>query len=769
MSDQTRANLDGEDQDGPAPPSEVGGSDHAPADDGSADAPESTPEESGVSGRRRTRRVRTPTVLQMEAVECGAAALGIVLGYHGRHVPLEKLRVDCGVSRDGSNAANVMSAGEQYGLHARAFKMEPDDLKQTVMPAIIFWEFNHFLVIEGFGRGRAYLNDPAYGRREVTDAEFDKSFSGIVLTFEKTPAFQRGGRRPGIVKGLAKRFKSVHGAVTFCVLAGLGLVIPGLAVPTFAKVFVDDILIGRFQNWLVPLLLGMAATAVIRAALTSLQQYYLTRASTKLAITSTGKFLWHVLRLPTEFFMQRYAGDISSRVSSNDRVAQLLTGDLATSTIGVITAVFYGALMLWYDATLTAVGVGLALVNLVALRMVATRRADESQRLLQESGKLMATSMGGLQIIESIKATGREGDFFARWAGFQAKADGAEQRLRVSSAFLDTIPPSLSVLTMAIILGLGGLKVMDGTMTVGMLVAFMSLMGSFSQPIQELVRLGSVIQEVEGDMKRLDDVANYPVDPAFTSEPTGVTMSSATRRLNGFLELRNVTFGYNRLGEPLLKDFSLSLTPGDRVALVGTSGSGKSTVAKLVAGLYRPWSGQILYDGSAREKLPRDFLANSVAMVDQDIFFFEGSVRENVSLWDGTIPDEAIHRATKDACIHDRISTRRGAYGSLIEEGGRNFSGGQRQRLEIARALAIDPTILVMDEATSALDPATEKLVDDNIRRRGCTCLVVAHRLSTIRDASEIIVMDKGNVVQRGTHEELIRADGPYARLIKTE
>jgi len=718
--------------------------------------------------RRRRKRARAPTVLQMETVECGAASLAMILAYYGKFVALEQLRVDCGVSRDGSNAASVLGAARLHGLKGAGFKMEPEHLRDVALPAIIFWEFNHFLVVEGIGRHAVYLNDPASGRRTVTHAEFDRSFTGIALVMEPGPDFERGGQRPSVIRGLASRFSGVSSGVAFCVLAGLGMVIPGLAIPTLAKVFVDNVLVANFENWVAPVLLGMVAAAAMRAIFTALQRFYLMRASTKLSVVMTGKFLWHVLRLPTSFFAQRYAGDVSGRIASNDRVAQLLTGELAANSIGLLTAVFYAVLMAWYDPIMMLVGVSLSLLNLVALRLVSTMRAEDSQRMLQEEGKLMATSMGGLQIIESVKAAGRESDFFSRWSGFQAKAVDAEQKLRVSGAFLDMLPLAITVLTTAIIIGIGGHKVMDGQMTMGALVAFLSLMASFSNPVMGLVRLGSVIQEVEGDIRRLDDVANHPVDKVFLAAPDlGVTV--ATRRLKGFLELRNITFGYSRFQEPLIRDFSLSLAPGDRVAIVGGSGSGKSTIAKLVAGLYRPWSGEILFDGKPREQVPRALLANSCAMVDQDIFFFEGAVRENIALWDSTIPDEAITRAAKDAAIHERITSRRGAYAGIIEEGGRNFSGGQRQRMEIARALAIDPTILILDEATSALDPATEKLVDDNIRRRGCTCIVIAHRLSTIRDANEIIVLDRGNVVQRGTHHELKDVEGHYARLIRSE
>ena len=479
---------------------------------------------------------------------------GTILAHYGRWVPLEKLRVDCGISRDGSNAASVLSAAGTYGLVAEGYKMEPESFDQMRLPCIVFWEFNHFLVVEGFSRGRAYLNDPASGRRTVTDEEFDRSFSGITLTFEPGPQFKKGGRRSSVVASLARRLRGVRMAVSFCVLAGLGLVIPGLAVPTFSKIFVDDILIGGSSRWLGPLLLGMAVAAVLRAALSALQHHYLMRSATKLAISTSGRFLWHVLRLPIEFFMQRYAAEVSNRITSNQSVATVLTGDLATSIIGLITAFFFALLMLSYDVVLTVIGVSISLVNLVLLRLIARKRADESQRMIQESGKLIATAMGGVQCIETIKASARESDFFARWAGYQAKSSAAEQRLAASTAFLNTVPMTLTLVSTAVVLGVGGFRVMDGALTIGMLVAFQTLLVSFSRPINDLVRMGALIQRLTGDMKRLDDVANYQLDQLFAGEPSGPPVAPE-RRLSGFLELVDVTFGYNRLNEPLLENF----------------------------------------------------------------------------------------------------------------------------------------------------------------------------------------------------------------------
>jgi NHLM bacteriocin system ABC transporter peptidase/ATP-binding protein len=705
----------------------------------------------------------------MEAVECGAAALAMVLAHHGRVVPLEELRLACGVSRDGSKASSMLKAARHYGLVAKGFRKEPADLRELPLPVVVHWNFNHFLVVEGFAEGRVFLNDPATGPRQVPDEEFDEAFTGVVMTFERGDAFVAGGEEASMLAALRRRMSGSGIALAYMVLAGCALLVPAMVTPTFNRIFVDSILVKGLTHWMTPLLWVMGTVALATMLLVWLQQRYLLRFETKLALDSSASFFWHVLRLPVEFFAQRYAGEIGNRVELNDRIARLLSGELATTLLGVMVIAFYAVLMAQYDLVLTAIAVVTAVLNMAALRYVSRRRTDLNQRLLQDRGKAMGTAMGGLQTIETLKATGSESDFFARWSGQQAKVVNAHQRLQFTTELLGAVPPLLLTLDTALILGVGGLSVMDGRLSMGMLVAFQSLVLLFLSPVNRLVTLGGTLQEVRGDMARLDDVSRARTDPRAEDEDELTVATDAPAKLSGALELRGVSFGYSRLEPPLIEGFDLMLRAGSRVALVGSSGCGKSTVAKLVSGLYEPWSGEIVFDGQPREGIQRSVMTNSLGVVDQEIFMFEGSVRDNVSLWDSTLSESELAGAGRDACIHEEITTRPGGYASRVAESGGNFSGGQRQRLEIARALAGDPSILVLDEATSALDPATEKAIDDNIRARGCTCLIVAHRLSTIRDCDEILVLDRGKIVERGTHDELCTANGRYRELIASE
>ncbi len=711
------------------------------------------------------RRVRTPTVLQMEAVECGAAALCIVLRHHGRHVSLEELRIACGVSRDGSKASSVARAARSYGLATQGMRLEIDALAQYAFPMIVFWNFNHFLVLEGLDGKRAWLNDPATGPRTVGIDEFSRSYTGVALVFQPEPGFRRMGKPRGMVAALAARLRNGRAGLLYVLIATLAMVIPGLAIPVFSQVFVDSYLIGRLDSWVKPLLLGMALTALLRAALVWLQQTYLLRLETRLSLASSADFLWHVLRLPIDFFSQRHAANIAQRVGANDNIAQLVSGELATNAVALVTLVFYAAIMLAYDVVLTVAGIALTLLNVGLMACLSRSRQDATLRLQKERGKLGAALVGGIQIMETIKAGGGEADFFTRWVGLRAAANNTEQALRLYLQVIGTLPLLVSAVITAVILGLGGLRVMSGDMTVGMLVAFQSLMASFYSPVNDLMSLSGRLQEARADLDRLEDVLHYPVDPRFSAAPAPAA-AVPEEKLQGALELRHVSFGYSRLEPPLLDDFCLALAPGQRVALVGASGSGKSTVARLVMGLHQPWSGEILFDGRARSEIAPRVLNASLAGVDQEVFLFSGSVRDNLSLWDHSLPEPDMVRAGHDAAIHATVALRSGGYDAAVSEGASNFSGGQRQRLEIARALAGNPRILVLDEATAALDTGTEKEIDDNLRRRGCTCLIVAHRLSTIRDCDEIIVMAQGRIVERGTHAALLAQRGAYADLV---
>ncbi|WP_449246419.1 NHLP family bacteriocin export ABC transporter peptidase/permease/ATPase subunit [Desulfarculus baarsii] len=712
-------------------------------------------------------RAHTPTVLQMEAVECGAAALAMVLGYFGLYLPLEELREACGVSRDGSKAGNLVRAARAYGLEAQGYRAEVDDLAGHDLPLIVFWNYNHFLVVEGFGKDKVFLNDPAMGPRSVSLEEFRRQYSGVALSFKLTAQFKKGGHPHTIYRALGQRLRWAKPALSFAVICGLALVTPGLLAPTFSKVFVDQYLVAGLAYWVKPLLVAMGLTIIIKCWLSWLQQQALLRLETKMSLVSSGGFLLHALKLPSKFFSMRFAGDIAYRVGINDKVAQLLSGQLATNILGLISLVFYALLMLQYDTPLTLMVVCLGLGNLALLKYVSRRRKDLNLRYLQDLGRLMGVSMNGLQTIETLKAGGSESDFFARWSGYFAKTINTQQRFGVYNLLLSEGPALLNSMGNVMVLGLGALSIMEGELTMGMLLAFQMIMGLFLAPLNALVSLGGTLQEIDGDMRRLDDVLRYPQDEAWAERAPATAEAG---KLAGYLEFRDIRFGYSPLAEPLIDKLSFALRPGARTALVGGSGSGKSTIAKLACGLLEPWSGQVLLDGQPRQNLPRRLIVNSLAMVDQSIMLFNGTVRQNLTLWDDQASERAVVQAAKDAMIHDEIMARAGGYDSVVEEGGVNFSGGQRQRLEIARTLANEPSILVLDEATSALDPLSERGIDDNLRRRGCTCLIVAHRLSTIRDCDEIIVLERGKVVQRGRHEELIAdAQGPYARLIQAE
>ncbi len=714
-------------------------------------------------------RVKTPTILQLEAVECGAAALSMILGYHDRIVPLATLRRECGVSRDGSKASNMIKAARRYGMTAKGFSKKLDALKTIKPPFIIFWNFNHFVVFEGFGKDKIHLNDPAVGHRTVSHEEFERAFTGVVLVMEPGPEFECGGKQPSILSAIYERLHGSLAAIGYCIFAGFLLVIPGLSIPAFNQIFIDGVILAHRDHWLRPLVLAMLIALVLQGVLRFLQLRYLRRLKISLSIKLSSRYMWHLLKLPALFYAQRFAGEVANRSRLNDKLADVLSGQLAQTTIDAVMITFYAALMFYYDVVLTMIGIASAIANILILRWVSNQRVEANMRVLQEYGKAQGTAMAGIQGMETIKSSGLESGFFTTWSGYYAKATNARQALELSNQTLSVVPSLLTTLTTTLVLIVGGFRIIGGELSIGMLVAFQSLMSSFLSPINSLMMLGTTMQELRGDMDRINDVLQHPSTRTETTVEMRDENDNRIVRLKGFVELKNITFGYSPLEPPLLQGFNLKVEPGQRVALVGGSGSGKTTVSKLISGEYQPWEGEILFDGVPRDKIPIDVLVNSFGYVEQAIFLFGGSVRDNLSLWDSTVPDRYLVQACEDAAIHEVIGELTGGYDAELLEGGGNLSGGQRQRLEIARALVNNPSILVLDEATSALDAGTEAIVMERLRIRGCTAIIVAHRLSTIRDCDEIIVMKRGAVIERGRHDELWSAGGEYRDLVGIE
>jgi NHLM bacteriocin system ABC transporter peptidase/ATP-binding protein len=699
----------------------------------------------------------------MEAVECGAAALGMILGYYKKFIPLEELRSRCGVSRDGSKASKIVTAARYYGLEASGWRRTAADVLAGACPVIVFWNLNHFVVVEGSAGDKVFLNDPAVGPYTVSRQEFDEAYSGISLELKPGPDFTQGGNPPRLWPRLARRMQGLTGSIKLILALSVFLVVPAILTPSFTKIFIDDILVLGKDTWLRPLLLGMAITFLVQIGLSWLKQDILLRIQMRLALVQSASFCWHVLRLPTVFFAQRHTGDIADRVGANDRVAKLLAGDLGSAILGVFTVLFFLVIMVTYSLFLTAIVVGGTMLNVLVLRSVARMRRDAAIRLQTEYAKLFSTSVIGLRTMETLKATGAESDFFSKWAGYHARTLNTARKLGVVSGLTAVAPLLLSGLVGALVLCLGAIDVIESDKTIGSLVAFQALMIGFFAPIQQLVEVAGRMQEASADLARLDDVLQYPLDRRYRD---AVPPDANSHNAAGRLTLQDVTFGYSPLDPPLIEGFSLDVEPGGWVALVGGSGSGKSTIGRLVSGLFEPWSGAVLVDGRALADWNVDDLAHTVAAVDQDIRMFRGSVRDNITLWDDTVSHARMVAATRDAALLDVVERMPGSFDRAIDEGGINLSGGQRQRVEIARALLGNPKVLVLDEATSALDTVTENEVMQSVRRRGCTCVVVAHRLSTIRDCDEIIVLEGGKIAERGRHEELLERGGPYARLI---
>lgn len=706
---------------------------------------------------------KTPTIYQMEATECGAASLSMIFSYFGKNIPLEQMRIETGVSRDGCNAGNIMRCAKKYGLDCHGYRKEPAALRELQTPCIIHWNFNHFVVFEGFKGKHAYINDPAMGRRKLTMEELDDAFTGIVLTFAKTDSFVKEKKKNTMMSFIKHRLKGQYSTLFRLLFVGLLLVFPGLLFPVLSQVFMDDVLVGGNTSWFTKLILFMCATILLQAVLTIYRNVVLAKLQKKMVLLSAREFLHNMFRLPISFFDQRYVGDLSGRVSNNANVSVFLAGELAETVLNIFVAIFYLVLLLIYSPILTAIALATVVVNLVVVKITSDMLSNASIKLQQDSGKLAGAVCAGLSITSTLKASGAENEYVGRILGYNAKTICTEQKLSKTQQVINAIPDAVKMLGDVLVLIVGGLIVINGNMTVGMLVAFTTLFGSFNEPIDALVGFVKNIQTTKADINRVEDIMKYPLDEKFDTSTEKKQMKT---KLDGSVELDDIAFGYSKLKDPIVAGFSFKIDCGSSIAFVGSSGCGKSTVSKIVSGLYKPWQGRLLFDGIPVEEIPNEVMNASVSTVSQNITLFSGTVRDNLTMWNSSISESDMIAAAKDACIHDIISQKPGAYDYKLTEGATNLSGGQRQRLEIARALATNPTVLIMDEATSALDPVVEKRIMDNIKRRGCTCVIVAHRLSAIRDCDQIIVMNRGKIVQRGSHDELAQVDGHYKRFI---
>ena len=698
-------------------------------------------------------RAKVPVVMQMEALECGAASLAMVMAYYDKWVPLEQVRLDCGVSRDGSNAKNVLIAARSYGFEAQGYRCEIDSLKDNMQfPCIIHWNFNHFVVLDGFQGNYAWINDPARGEVKVTMEEFGRSFTGICLQIKPGPDFEPGGKPKSTVEFARRRLRGAGAAVAFVLFSTVIGYLFGIINPLFSRFFMDRLLTGENRELLMPFLVLLALMGGAQVITSWVQAVYNMKLNGKMAIVGSSDFMWKILRLPMEFFSQRMGGDILQRQG------------LALNTIMMI---FYLVVMVRYSVLLSILGIFTIILNLLVSRIISAKRVNVTRVQMRDSGKLASATVSGIQMVETIKASGAENGYFQKWAGYQASVNTQNVKYAKINQYLGMIPTLLSAVAESSVLILGVWLTMYGNFTLGMIMTFQQFLSSFMSPAMTLISAGQTIQEMRTQMERVEDVMQYPEDPNFSDHP--LDEDADYSKLSGSVELKHVTFGYSRLGQPLIQDFSMSMKPGSRVAFVGSSGCGKSTLSKLISGLYQPWSGEILFDGKPISQIDRSVFTGSVAVVDQDIVLFEDTIANNIKMWDESIEDFEMILAARDAQIYDDIMARDGGFYGKLTEGGKDLSGGQRQRIEIARVLAQDPSIIIMDEATSALDAKTEYELVKAVKDRGITCIVIAHRLSTIRDCDEIIVLDKGKVVERGTHEELYAKGGYYSELISND
>lgn len=709
--------------------------------------------------------VKTPTVFQIESTECGAASLAMVLGYYGRYISLEQLRADCGIGRDGSSVKSIKQAAKKHGLTARAFIFSAETIHTVKLPAILYWRFSHYVVFEGYKNGYYYINDPAQGRKKLSFEEFKADFSRVTVEIEKTEDFVPNRKVNALANEIRERMRSDRKSFVQILILGLVLVFPGVLIPMFSKAYVDRILVNGEFALAGTVLFAMLMMLLFRALFSFIRMKVMVELQTKLKLTSGYLFLDHLFKLPIRFFEQRLPGALTNRVENNNRVSDFTSGDLLNMALDIFIAGFFFIVMLIYSPFLTLIGIIGVAVNIIFGRIFSNRLDTMAMKSQTEQAKLTGSCFVAVTALETVKASGEEKNYLSTILGSYAENSNSLQKVSRSTEVLLAVPQAITRLFEALILLVGAYLVIRGRITAGILVAFSELLVSFTQPMNTLIGFFSRLKVVKADVTCVNDIMNYEIAPKYRD----VKEKADVEQITGEVVFKNVSFGYVPFEAPLIENLSFTVKPGKTLALVGSSGSGKSTIGKLANGLLIPWSGEILYDGIPIDKTPEHIFSYYVATASQNISMFSGTVRDNLTLWNDSILEDRILRAAKDACIHDTIVRLPDAYNASVKENGANFSGGERQRLEIARALTTNPSVVILDEATSALDPIVEQQVMTNIRKRGCTCIIIAHRLSTIRDCDEILVLDHGRIVQRGTHEEMKDLPGRYRELISME